>query len=184
MNTILIERNSVPSFPEYHGRNRFPKLQPKGFCRGCRGPITEKNRKTWCSDACHKKYDPFFVKHEVLQRDKCCVMCGCKTINAYDWKRRYDERHEDWMRRRHATRGQREEFDHIIPHSEGGLFTVENIRLLCHDCHAKRTAEWRRSKSQRIQREANQSVLPISPCPTHQPGELTSFKADSTLKPS
>ena len=34
-------------FPEHDGKSRFPKKQPKGICRGCRCPITEKRRQPY-----------------------------------------------------------------------------------------------------------------------------------------
>lgn len=159
--------------PEYSGRNRFPKKQPKGICRGCRGPITEKRRLTWCSDACHKKFDPFHVKQAVRKRSgEKCEMCGrdcsrqachlyvqsapqlptytqCGLEYPYDYKSHYShplykgalESLKVWRREKPKP-----EYDHILPHCEGGLFTVENIRLLCRPCHLKRTAEWRRTR--------------------------------------
>lgn len=164
MTPTLSERNGVSvGTPEYHGRNRFPKKQAKGICRGCRGNITEKRRQTWCSDSCKEKFDPFFVKQAVRKRDKVCVFCGREAyrnrdIRGWDYKMPYAE----WISTRKEMMMFRAEYDHIIPHSEGGLFTVENIRLLCHSCHVKRTTEWRRGKSLSLQREAGQATLNIT----------------------
>lgn len=36
--------------------------------------------------------------------------------------------------------------DHIIPHSEGGEFVLENLRTLCVPCHKERTKQWHRAK--------------------------------------
>lgn len=115
---------------------RFPELKkgPDGkyLCRGCGGPITAKYRRTWCSDACVRKYDPRYVNTDVWKRDGGkCVMCGVKVNNRYG---------------KLATSA---EYDHIVPHCEGGKHVLENIRLLCHECHKKRTAEWRRTRNQK-----------------------------------
>lgn len=183
---VVVQRNGV-GFPEYHGRSRFPKQQPKGICRGCRGPITEKYRKTWCSHECHQKFDPFYVKQLVRQRDKeRCVFCGRDCSRKAQWVYRetspnppeyekdcglkypwdaakfhahplyqdYCHKLRKWERQRPKP-----EYDHIVPHSEGGLFTVENIRLLCHECHLQRTAEWLRQKSKLIKCVANQMEM-------------------------
>lgn len=134
--------------PEYDKRSPFPKKQPKGICRGCRRPITEPRRQTWCSTPCKKKFDPFWVKIAVWNRDEGkCQMCGQPCFRRRDYH--YD-RFKTWEENRailSSLRKMRAEYDHIVPHSEGGLYVVENIRLLCHACHAKRTTEWRRERS-------------------------------------
>jgi 5-methylcytosine-specific restriction endonuclease McrA len=56
-----------------------------------------------------------------------------------------------------AARQMRGEYDHIIPHIEGGLFVAENIRLLCHGCHVKRTSEWRKERN-RLKKAALQAA--------------------------
>lgn len=154
---------------------RFPpiKIRPDGSkgCRGCGGDIP-KNRQTWCSFECHKKFDPFYVQQAVRERsgekcEKCGVDCSRKAQSIYRQSQEqapcylrdcnlsypydsgayhnhplwlaYHKRHLEWKRNM-----PRPEYDHIIPHSEGGKFIFENIQLLCHKCHAAKTAQWRR----------------------------------------
>ena len=135
-----------------YGRGRFPKQIAKGTCRGCHGPITAPRRKTWCSDACKKKYDPYWVKHAIIARDKhICQICGMDIWQAQlAWRRARPVGrfyiHEDfaaWSKAR-----PKEEHDHIVPFSEGGKTVVENMRTLCGACHKKRTAEWRKAKKE------------------------------------
>lgn len=132
--------------PEYDGANRFPKKQPKGICRGCRNPITEKRRQTWCSTPCKKKFDPFWVKQAVWKRDNgICQICKQPVTRRHD--RRYNHA-LSWEENRAAQREARKmrgEYDHVIAHKDGGHFVVENIRLLCHPCHAKRSGEQRKA---------------------------------------
>jgi 5-methylcytosine-specific restriction endonuclease McrA len=39
------------------------------------------------------------------------------------------------------------EADHIIPHSEGGEYVLENMRTLCIPCHKARTKAWHKSRT-------------------------------------
>lgn len=97
--------------------NRYPKIQKKGFCRGCGHPIPS-YRYTWCCYDCYKRFCPAEVFREVDKRDKRkCVICGSSN---------------------------KIEYDHIKPFSEGGLTIIENIRTLCINCHKKRTLNWRK----------------------------------------
>ena len=34
------------------------------------------------------------------------------------------------------------EFDHIVPHCEGGPTTIENGRALCRNCHKSNNLQW------------------------------------------
>lgn len=63
-----------------------PEKAPDGttLCRWCRGPITEKRRRTFCSDDCvheHKiRSDPGYVRSQVFKRDHgICAECGLDT---------------------------------------------------------------------------------------------------------
>ena len=140
---------SEPHAGPVYSRSRFPKQIAPGTCRGCHGPVTAPRRKTWYSDACKKKYDPYWVKRAVIARDKhICRMCGTDIWQAQlVWRRSRptgnysQEAFVAWRKAR-----PKEEYDHIIPFSEGGKTVVENMRTLCSACHKKRTAEWRKAK--------------------------------------
>jgi len=108
------------------GKNRYPKvkLRPDGTkgCRGCGGAIPP-THKTWCSTHCRTIHQPAYIHREVLKRyDYKCAMCGAHDSKTFL------------------------EYDHIIPFSEGGETSVENMRPLCWTCHTQRTKEWRESK--------------------------------------
>jgi 5-methylcytosine-specific restriction endonuclease McrA len=165
-------------FPEYRGRDRFPSSQPKGICRGCRCPIDPKlepRAQTW-HNACKYKYDPFFVKQAVRKRSgEKCEMCGrdCSRKAIHEYERTFEpaptyhglgleypyDRFKLWSHPEHIAYIKRmkvwrqnipkPEYDHIVPHSENGLFVLENIRLLCRKCHLKRTAEWHKERKQK-----------------------------------
>ncbi|OQA09469.1 MAG: HNH endonuclease [bacterium ADurb.Bin374] len=132
-----------------YSKHRFPKQIALGTCRGCHSVITAPRRKTWCSDACKKLYDPYWVKKAVVARDKhICQMCGTDIRAAYlAWRRAKPAGtylQEEWRKAR-----PREEYDHIVPFSEGGTTVVGNMRTLCSACHKKRTAEWRKAKKEK-----------------------------------
>lgn len=156
---------------------RFPPRQKRADgtfgCRGC-GGIIPKGRKTWCSRACVREHDPFYVKQAV--KDRCnstCEMCGkdcsrqaqqlhreqkprephyladCLLSFPYDFQAfrahplhvAYRSEWKIW----HDIRPEGE-FDHIIPHSEGGKFTPDNIRFICVACHKARTRLWHKER--------------------------------------
>lgn len=156
-----MKRKSPPRFPPR-------KLRPDGSfgCRGCGGDIPQ-GRKTWCSHKCVKTFDPFYVKKAVQDRcgnkcEKCQKDCSRQAqmkyrfehpAPQYPWQDRlaqidYKKAKLKW--RREFPLG---EFDHIIPHCEGGQFVVENIRMLCTKCHLERTKEWRAERKKNKQQE-------------------------------
>lgn len=155
---------TIPRFPP-----RIKRDDGTYGCRGCGGDIPPK-RQTWCSLSCKKKFDPFYVKQAVRERcgdrcETCAKDCSrkaghahqqrhpaqphyerdCKLVYPYDFQaflnhplyRAYSEAVKEWKRAAPNA-----EFDHIIPHSEGGKFVLENIRLLCTACHKARTKAW------------------------------------------
>ena len=138
------DREATKHTPVY-GRGRFPKLVAKGLCRGCHKPVTAPRRKTWCSHACKKLYDPYLVKMAVIARDKhVCQLCGIDIHAAIlAWRRArpsgtyLDETWREWFKGR-----VKEEYDHIVPFCEGGATVLENMRTLCSACHKRRTKEW------------------------------------------
>jgi 5-methylcytosine-specific restriction endonuclease McrA len=56
---------------------------------------------------------PNAMRNRVLARDRVCVECGS---------------------------GLRLEVDHTTPEYQGGQHTMANLRVLCHVCHARKTA--------------------------------------------
>ena len=128
---------------------RFPKLQAKGVCRGCLGPVP-KGRFTWCSQACKQKFDPFWVKKAVYERDKgLCRVCGRKAYTKREMRRDWKWGDDFWPVILKNMKLHRAEYDHIVPHCEGGKFVLENIRLLGRSCHLERTRKWRAERKNR-----------------------------------
>lgn len=155
-------------------RSRFPEFKRdadgKPLCRGCGGPV-KKPRLTWCSDDCVNKYHPAMVISAVEKRDKgVCQLCGANCDRGEkEWLekkpqwddypadpnlkwpeqgqeryRRYDLACNEWRKLK-----PRAEYDHIIPFSEGGPTTLENMRTLCRPCHVKVTTEWRKNRKKK-----------------------------------
>lgn len=133
-----------------YNRNRFPvqKRRPdsKLGCRGCGGELIGR-RTAWCSTVCYKTYCPIEVKFAAKKRDKgICAMC-LKDCHAEmrEYRKRCVERSlhpQSSAAIDRCKRPHKEEYDHIIPFSEGGLTVLENLRSLCHECHLQRTKEW------------------------------------------
>ena len=150
---------SIQSGPNYD-RNRFPKAQAKGLCRGCGNPVPAR-RESWCSNACFERYDPARVRFACRQRDQgVCAECGVDTESLRrsvlpepcggGWSPALPNREErlaelaaqGWP---NTARRRWWEMDHITPFSEGGLTVLENVRTLCVPCHKRRTKDWRLS---------------------------------------
>jgi HNH endonuclease len=69
-------------------------------------------RGRWMSDLPgHRRHIPLEIQRTVRTRDQVCQVCGATQLL---------------------------EFDHIVRVREGGLDTVENLRLLCKPCNVKR----------------------------------------------
>lgn len=123
---------ALPAGGPANGRHRYfhETLEPTGRCHGCDKPLTGR-QKLWCepNGECCRKY---WAEHSwnmtrsyVLKRDKhTCLKCHKK--------------------------GGRLEVDHILPIVEGGQeFDLNNLRTLCHDCHAQETAALARRQAER-----------------------------------
>lgn len=153
-----------------YGWTRFP-LQPGGtgpngrpLCTGCHQEVP-KYRRSWCSDKCYDRYVPQRVSYAVRQRDKgICQGCGGNiaemakarkgTEPKFDYwgaREKYKDRPHwespEWKEYQKLAKIWRqgkivEEYDHIIPFSEGGLTILENMRTLCSPCHKTRTRQW------------------------------------------
>lgn len=151
------------AFQIQYGRSRFPIRQKRDDgtfgCRGC-GSDIPKGRQTWCSSACVEKHEPRSVLEAVRKRDKgVCQRCSFDLSAARkEWRLRkpdsYGHEYRTWLREE-----PQEEYDHIIPFSEGGLTVLENMRTLCHKCHVQVTTEWRRSKKRNGQSQIQNQLL-------------------------
>lgn len=138
-------------------RSRFPERKKREDgtwgCRGCGGDIP-KGRRTWCSGECVEKHDPVRVNHHAFKRDGGkCVLCRIdfvavnKLQSKYEWECRAQRGITwEWITNSWAPYP-KPEYDHIVPHSEGGPHVLENIRTLCGGCHRQVTADWRRKKA-------------------------------------
>lgn len=137
-------------------KDRYPPLKrgPDGkhICRGCGSPIPP-GRRTWCSKECYRNHCPQEAVRLAILRDKeICQQCH------YD----YRKEHSDWIKLRpqwdesnyhrlwgewHRHRPSKPEYHHIIPFSEGGIHSPDNIMTLCHQCHQTITRLWRKNKN-------------------------------------
>ena len=143
--------NNALHIPMY-SQSRFPRQMAPGTCRGCHKPVTAPRRKTWCSDECKKKYDPYWVKRAVIARDRhICQICGVDIRAAIlAWRRARPNctfLEDAWKAWRKAK--VTEEYDHIVPFSEGGPTVLENMRTLCQKCHKERTKAWRAERKRK-----------------------------------
>lgn len=128
-------------------KSRYPSIKRdangKMVCRGCRSQIP-KGRRTWCSTECFEKHSMWHIKEKVWQRDKgICQHCS-KFLGVYGKTGILKSCHNyyDWFT-------ERVEFDHIKEFADGGETIVENMQVLCSDCHQKKTNEWRKNRKKK-----------------------------------
>jgi 5-methylcytosine-specific restriction endonuclease McrA len=86
-----------------------------------------------------------------------------KGWKTYDTPKDWEETRLRILRRDHwrcvlcGNKGN--QVDHIIPVSQGGLNTDDNLRVLCYDCHKKKSAQEgnaaRKEKYGKREREAH-----------------------------
>ena len=88
--------------------------------------ITKKNNPhVWGSPAWRYRqvvYREALINCLILLKGNMCAICGA-VAPAYKY-----------------------EIDHIVPFAVEQNNSVENLRLLCHDCHAARSAQQRKDK--------------------------------------
>ena len=89
----------------------------------------------------------------IAERDgEACVTC--KSGQAFSWIDAGRGQTEDgiafcWTYQRSFL-----ELDHAVPLSVGGTNDVDNLQLLCHDCHKKKTSAERSLRLKRLFAEA------------------------------
>jgi 5-methylcytosine-specific restriction protein A len=123
-------------------------------CRYCDGPITQKRRRTFCSETCVDEYlirtDGNYLRKRVYQRDKgCCAICGIDTkviarkllelpIGSEEREKILTDHRISHTRKIKPRKngGGLWDADHIIPVKDGGgQCGLENLRTLCISCH-------------------------------------------------
>jgi hypothetical protein len=126
----------------------------KGQCTGC-GQQVPKGRRTWCSTACETDTLTRTMVQKavaaVMKRDRgICSICGrdiqkCHRIWQHFYADcRYADRCDPEVVAAQSilgyARGQWHEVDHTVPVVEGGgLCTIDQLRLVCGDCHLAET---------------------------------------------
>lgn len=106
-------------------------------CRWCGGRVDPPKR-AWCSRLCVESYGFLsnwrMARRFIWERDGGrCVLCGAKVPL-------HGGRYWDSLSWSMVDRGAPAEIDHIIEVADGGTDAPSNLRTLCHDCHAAKTA--------------------------------------------
>jgi 5-methylcytosine-specific restriction protein A len=144
--------------------------QGRVLCRWCGTAITEKRKRTFCSQACVHEWklrtSGSYLRRCVLKRDKgVCRRCGrdmAAMKRELDALRRQDR--AAWKARRVAwgvPRHRKTLWDaaHVVAVAEGGgECSLENLVTLCLWCHRLETRElarWR-AEQRRLVRSAKQ----------------------------
>lgn len=141
---------------------------PKGTCRGCGATDLGKNRTRWCSNTCSDKFRELtyatFYRVSVWNRAHGrCEGCGwnlkAHIAQIKKWQAMCRQQIPDvnlatyfqfktWISQAVAKVGGNAskgpslglwEVDHIVPLIEGGLHSLDNLRLLCIRCHKAET---------------------------------------------
>lgn len=104
------------------------------------------------------------MRKRVLERDKgVCAKCGWDTLleadimnrelRQYPDQERFDVARNSWLlpmqmieNRPFTAIRPGWQADHVIPRCEGGPTTMENLRTLCLDCHARCHPNTRKAK--------------------------------------
>ena len=101
----------------------FIKPRIKGICRWCGKPVNEKRRTYW-HKACYEEFLSVRYPSKLKVWHRCkgkCAVCG-KTKKES---------------------GRKLEYDHIVSLRDASrelkYWTTENLQLLCHNCHVKKT---------------------------------------------
>ena len=130
----------------------------KGECTWCGGELTGR-RTRWCSDDCVGEFNtrccPTVAANLVWDRDKgLCQGCGRDIVKSQRvfylsvygvervWFRDAEKQEPELASLLGYGRGRWGEVDHIVAVKDGGgLCLLDNLQLLCGQCHAGRTAE-------------------------------------------
>lgn len=115
----------------------------KGLCKWCM-VVVDKTRKKYCSKECKDSAWAFFYPQKyaytyLFQRQEGkCAHCG------YDFSSKIKKWYYSHGGYNVADNG---DVDHIIPiHKGGEILGIENLQLLCRDCHIIKSSNERRKQ--------------------------------------
>lgn len=89
--------------------------------------------------------------YDLCHRDGCsCRECGEKGRRI--WRQAGVFNNFDWHRARYTAvnASSNLEIDHIVPLSEGGSNDLENLWLLCVECHKRKTSAERSARLKKL----------------------------------
>jgi 5-methylcytosine-specific restriction endonuclease McrA len=117
----------------------------KGCCKWCMDKL-DNTRKKYCSNNCKESAWAFFYpqkyshKYLMKRQSDCCLGCGYN----------FNDKTKKFIRRFYGDTCEYTDYgdvDHIIPiHKGGEILGIENVQLLCRECHIKKTASERRKQ--------------------------------------
>jgi 5-methylcytosine-specific restriction endonuclease McrA len=145
-------RYAAGEVPEYIRKapHRRPTLhpQPPGTCKVCGNACAigrNGRERSWhdgradepkCLHEWKLLTRPNYAKlHIAKERGNCCARCSLKKGRSVVWLH----------------------LDHTVPLADGGAFTIDNMQLLCEDCHGTKTARENsdRARARREKRAAS-----------------------------
>lgn len=145
----------------------------KGKCKWCMDDMGE-SKKKYCSEACKDSawaffYPQKFARKYLIARDgNVCAHCKydfkleTKTFKrrlkfATGWDKETRETSYDYDEVEYVDYG---DTDHIIPIEFGGeILGIENLQILCKDCHKIKTAKDRREFGAKKKAESEAQAL-------------------------
>lgn len=105
----------------------------RGDCRWCGFEIVDNgkrnNRKRWHQE-CVDKYNLLRFPHSYMNRHfDCCAICKANGSEIPNRPGKYGWSFSPF------------DIDHVVPLIDGGSFELENLQLLCWQCHLKKTKQ-------------------------------------------
>jgi 5-methylcytosine-specific restriction endonuclease McrA len=100
-------------------------------------------RDNWVCQLCGRDIRAAQQAYQAQREAKARELYGdVPSQRWYGHHNRYCPRWRAWLEEFGYGRGRFSEVDHIVPVSEGGgLCTLDNLRLICGQCHAQETKE-------------------------------------------
>lgn len=129
------------------------KQRDKGVCAMC--GVDTQRMKHRCPplyqgpqvDQCHKRFRPNGI-NSPFNRERYDRALAIRNKHFKKWKLAAEKRRATMVKSGwpHSPSRHWWEADHIIPHSEGGTYAIDNMRTLCVPCHKARTKAWHKSR--------------------------------------